>query len=53
VTVNREDEHEHLHSIEDSFQVKKLVTILAVAKEEHAKNLGFQRNQRCGYVKWI
>jgi hypothetical protein len=36
-TVSREDKHEHLHSIEDSFQVKKPVAIRAVAKER-AKN---------------
>jgi hypothetical protein len=38
VNVSREDEHEHLRYIEDSFQVKKPITILAVAKEECAKN---------------
>ena len=35
-TVSREDEHEHVLTIEGSFRVKKLVAILAVAKEEHA-----------------
>ena len=38
MTVSREDEHEHLHSIKGSFQVKKQVAILAVAEKEHAKN---------------
>jgi len=37
VTVSREDEYENLHTIEDSFQVKKPFVIDAVAKEERAK----------------
>ena len=39
-TVTREDDHEHNHSLDDSFEVKKPVVLKEIRKAEKDKGYG-------------